>query len=384
MSRHLAWFFSVVVMLAVSAPLQALNYEVGGCKTGSGYVNFTTISAAVAGVPAGSKIQICPGVYPEQVTITQPLTLQGIGSGNANRAVITINPNGGFAPNVTSLGLGPVYAQVLVQNVTPAGPVNMTGITVDGAGANPGCSTLTLAGIFYASDTSGTVNEVTVRNQVNGGCAWGIWVENGGSTNETITIENSSVHNQGNGGIGNGGIGNGGISAVSIVPPTLSATIRGNFLSNTGGDAALGVAGNDAILSETNGEISENVITSNPQFATSIFATCPSVVVSGNTVANNTSGFGIEMCSGTAESNKLSNVGYSIVANSDGATTIKSNTIKNTLCGISFVGGSSSGTISGNTLNDAFYGFANWGGPPIGGNSLYNVDNVMSTTSDCP
>src|SRR2546430_9496133 len=52
-------------------------------------LNFTTISAAVAGVPAGSKIQICPGVYPEQVTITQPLTLQGIGSGNANRAVIT-------------------------------------------------------------------------------------------------------------------------------------------------------------------------------------------------------------------------------------------------------------------------------------------------------
>jgi hypothetical protein len=50
MSRHLAWFVSAVVMLAVSAPLQALSYEVGGCKTGSGYVNFTTISAAVVGV----------------------------------------------------------------------------------------------------------------------------------------------------------------------------------------------------------------------------------------------------------------------------------------------------------------------------------------------
>src|SRR5258708_20805020 len=234
MSRHLAWFFSVVVMLAVSAPLQALNYEVGGCKTGSGYVTFKTVWGGVAGVPAGSKIQICPGVYPEQVTITQPLTLQGIGSGNATRAVITTNPNGGFAPNVTSLGLGPVYAQVLVQNVTPAGPVNMTGITVDGAGANPGCSTLTLAGIFYASDTSGTVNEVTVRNQVNGGCAWGIWVENGGSTNETITIENSSVHNQGNGGVANGGIRNGGNSTLRILPPTHSANNRGKLARKHG------------------------------------------------------------------------------------------------------------------------------------------------------
>jgi hypothetical protein len=46
-------------------------------------VNFTTISAAVIGVPAGSKIQVCPGTYPEQVTISQPLTLEGISSGNA-------------------------------------------------------------------------------------------------------------------------------------------------------------------------------------------------------------------------------------------------------------------------------------------------------------
>jgi parallel beta-helix repeat protein len=385
MSRHLAWFFLTVVTLAMSAPLQALNYEVGGCKTGSGYLNFTTISAAVVGVPAGTTILVCPGTYPEQVTITQPLTLLGIRSGNASRAVIVINPNGNLAPNVTSGVTGaPFYAQVLVQNLSPAGPVDIIGITLDGAGANAGCSSLTLAGIFYASDTSGTVNEVTARNQVNGGCAWGIWVENGGGTNQVITIENSSVHNQGNDGIGNVGIGSGGISAVSVSPPTLSATIRGNFLSNTGGDASDSSAGGDAILSETNGEISENVITSNPQFATSIFASSPSVVVSGNTVANNTSGFGIEIFSGiTAGSNKLSNVGYSIVAHSDPATTIKSNTIKNTLCGISF-GGGSSGAISGNILNDSVYGFANWSGPPIGGNSLYNIDNVRSTTSNCP
>ena len=175
MSRHLARFFSAVVMLAVSAPLQALNYEVGGCKTGSGYLNFTTVSAAVAGVPAGATIQVCPGVYPEQVTITQPLTLKGIASGNANRAVIAINPNGNLAPNVTSsITSYPFYAQMLVQNVSPVGAVNITGITVDGAGANAGCSGETLAGIFYASGTSGTVNEVTARNQVNGGCGWGI------------------------------------------------------------------------------------------------------------------------------------------------------------------------------------------------------------------
>src|SRR5208282_16472 len=162
MSRHLAWFFWPALMLAVNVPLQALTYEVGGCKTGKSYVNFTTISAAVIAVPAGSTIEVCPGVYSEQVTITQPLTLKGINFNNANRSVITINDPAGalLAPNVTSLTTGqPFYAQVLVQNLNPAGLVNLTGITVDGTGGNTEkCSvgSSLLAGIFYASGTSGT------------------------------------------------------------------------------------------------------------------------------------------------------------------------------------------------------------------------------------
>jgi hypothetical protein len=361
MSRHLAWFFSAVVMLAVSAPLQALNYEVGGCKTGTGYVNFTTISAAVIGVPAGSKIQVCPGVYPEQVTITQPLTLEGIGSGNANRAVITINPNGSLAPNVTSIDLGPLYAQVLVQNVSPAGPVNMIGITVDGAGANLGCSN-TLVGIFYAS-SNGTVNEVTARNQVSA-CGYGIWIENGSFTNEAFTtIENSSVHNQGFGGIG----------AYGPFSPPLTATISGNFLSNAGGYP---------ILAAADGQISSNVVTSNTSGNLSIYAE-GGFAVSGNTVADVVGpGIWIRAVDGDVgvptlvESNKLSNVGSGIVLVNVATLTIKSNTIRNTVCAIDF--GGASPAVSGNTLNDALYAFLNYGGSTLTGNSFYNVDNVQS------
>jgi nitrous oxidase accessory protein NosD len=354
----------MLVMLAVSAPLQALTYEVGGCKTGSGYVNFTTISAAVVGVPAGTTIQVCPGVYPEQVTITQPLTLLGIRSGNANRAVITINPNGNLAPNVTSVVSGlAFYAQVLVQNVSPAGLVNLIGITVDGSGDNAGCSAETLAGIFYASSTSGTVNQVTARNQVNGGCGWGIWVENADATSQTITIENSSVHN--------GGFDGGGIAALSFSPPTLAATISGNFLSN---------AGNFGIDDSSSGGIAGNVLTSGP---TGIFVEADALTVSANTVAD--SGLGIETKgASTVVANKLSNVGDSIALFPDVAATIKSNTIKNTFCGIDFSGGSSSGTISGNVINDSLYGFGNWFGPDITGNSLYNIDNVQTMSASCP
>jgi hypothetical protein len=365
MSRYLGWFLLAVLMLALSAPLQALNYEVGGCKTGSSWVNFTTISAAVAGVPPGATIQVCPGVYPEQVTITQPLTLKGIASGNANRAVITMNPNGDMVPNVTIFGQ-PYYGQVLVQNVSPAGPVNITGITVDGAGANAGCSTfITLVGILYDSSTTGTVNEVTARNQVNiDGCGWGILLYNGSSTNETITVENSSFHGQGANG---GGI-------WTIPSTTLTANISGNFLSNAGGNA---------ILASTNGGISGNVVTSSTQpGACSICAFGPQVV-SGNTLADDAEGLGIDGAT-AVESNKLSNVATAIL-NFNATTPIKSNTIKNTVCAIDFYGGaSSSGPISGNVINDSQYGFAEWSGPTITGNAFYNIDTIQTTSSPCP
>jgi hypothetical protein len=293
--------------------------------------------------------------------------LQGVSSNNANRAVIAINPNGSLSPNVTSIDGLAFYAQVLVQNVNPAGPVNLIGITVDGAGDNAGCgmSSATLAGIFYASSTSGTVNEVTARNQTNGGCGWGIWVENGDSTSQTITIANSSVHNTGAGG--------GGISASTLSPPTLTATISGNFVSNPG---HLG------IQDSANGAIMQNIVTN--AGSSSIFAIDDSLMVSANTVAD-TLGIGIEVeFAGAVQSNKLSNVGDSIALVPDTLATIKANTIMNTFCGIDFSGGTNSGTITGNVLNDSLTGFADWFGQTITSNTLDNLDMVQSTSATCP
>jgi len=372
MSRHLAWFFWVIAMLALSAPLQALTYEVGGCKTGAGYVNFTTISAAVIGVPAGSTIEVCPGVYSEQVTITQPLTLKGIAFNNASRAVITINdPTGApLAPNVTSLTTGqPFYAQVLVQNVNPAGPVNLTGITVDGSGGSTGeCSIVSagLAGIFYAPGTSGTVDEVTARNQVNDGCGFGVWVENADATSETITIKNSSVHDVGGLGVA--------IAALSLTPSTLTSTISGNFLSNAG---FIGIEG------DASGTIAGNVLTSSGTGETGIFAEAAGLTVSANTAASWYEGIRISLAS-TVESNKLSNVGTAITFFPDAVVPVKSNTAMNVGCGFDFLSGSITGAISGNVLNDAANAFANWLGSSISGNSLYNVDTIQPTVASCP
>ena len=40
--------------------------------------DYTSIQAAVTASPAGSKIQVCPGTYNEQVVINKPLTIDGV------------------------------------------------------------------------------------------------------------------------------------------------------------------------------------------------------------------------------------------------------------------------------------------------------------------
>ena len=376
MSRHLAWFFLAVLLLAVSAPLQALNYEVGGCKTGSSYVNFTTISAAVIGVPAGSKIQICPGVYPEQVTITQPLTLQGIAFNNASRAAITANADGAFAPNVSGL-FGDFYAQVLVQNVNPPGPVNIIGITVDGAGINFACDgSEFLAGIFYASGTAGTVNGVTARNNQSSGCGYGVWAENAAGLNQSIVIENSSVHE--------GGV----VTLTDQNPPTLAATIKGNFLTSSNQTYIEGYF-EGITVAGVNGSVTGNVTTGGYSGITAGNGVYGggggTVTISQNTIADLQYAIFLVNSIGIISSNKIWNAQWPFTfapytTYPDGPTTIKGNTAMNSLEAVFFGTCPANLTLQGNIFNDAQVAF--YRAPSvITGNALYSVDTIQAGSS---
>src|SRR6202140_1920470 len=94
MSRPRVLFLLAIGLLLAAHPMFAANYAVGTCKPS--LPSYSTISAAVIGVPPGSTVEVCPNTYPEQVTIAQPLTLKGITSGNAGQAVITV-PSAGLA-----------------------------------------------------------------------------------------------------------------------------------------------------------------------------------------------------------------------------------------------------------------------------------------------
>jgi Periplasmic copper-binding protein (NosD) len=197
-------FTSVVTQTA-----SASSVIVGNCNPGG--VHFQTIQAAINAVGPGFIIKICPGTYPEQLSINQQVTLQGIASGNQDGVVIT-SPSSGLVQNTISLATGnAIAAHVWIDG---ASGVNMTNLIVDSSGNNINSCAPDLIGILY-QNSSGTLNHVVTRNQWVGasesdtnfnGCqtGLGIFVQSGTGGTSVLTVTNSSVHDyQKNGITGN-------------------------------------------------------------------------------------------------------------------------------------------------------------------------------------
>src|SRR5260370_27835474 len=256
MSLPRVLFLLAIGLLLGASPMLAANYAVGNCKPS--LPSYPTISAAVGAVPPGSTVLVCPNTYPEQVTIAQPLTLQGIASGNSSQAVITV-PTGGLA-TTPSITFGTVAPQVEVTS----GSVNITNITVDGT-CGSSCSGAVSVGIYYGSGSSGTVNEATVRNEGAGSCV-GILAENGTATNESVVIENSSIHDVCLEAI---------LSSTNQTPPTLTVTIKGNYLES-------GYIGVYQYVGAGPGSVTANVVTGGSY---GIVFAAPSIIKSGDTMA---------------------------------------------------------------------------------------------------
>ena len=100
-------FLFVLILLPQSWAVS--NAVVGTCHAGTRY---TTIQAAIDAADVGSTVQVCPGAYPEILTISKDLTLKGATSGPV---LITV-PSTGVPQNASSGIWGLLAVQVLVQN----------------------------------------------------------------------------------------------------------------------------------------------------------------------------------------------------------------------------------------------------------------------------
>jgi len=341
MLRPKVLFLLATGLLLAVHPVLAANYAVGTCKPS--LPSFTTISAAVGAVPAGSTVLVCPGTYPEQVTIAQSLTFKGISSGNAGQAVITIPPSG-----LTAITSGDGYTIAAQVDVTAGSTVNISDITVDATGSGISYPTW-VVGILYDSGSSGTVNEITARGQ-NGGGGVGVWADNVSATNESVTITNSSFHDIDD-------------TAVVTLDSTLLATVKGNTMQ----------AGYFQVQWSSSGSLTANVINGGYE---GVAAEGGAFTVSGNTLANQY--YGIVGFGGvTATSNKISNASVAGIYDFGGGNTYKVNAITKVNIGIEF--NCNTSTVTGNTINDATTGLDKVPASFSGANSF---DNVVTLRTD--
>jgi len=359
------FLFTIALLLSTQATLFAGNVTVvvGPATCQPRYAHFSTIQSAVSSVPTGSKVMVCPGTYPGQVVITEPLTLQGVTDGTGDAAVISV-PGGGLLVNATTPLFGPVTAQLLVEN-TPE--VTVSNIIVDGtgstcvAGANRAIGLLFLnVGTSVDGTSAGKIEDVVVRNQHNG-CGEGIL-----SDTSFITITSNEVHdidltpiqcNAGQNNIVSNNVQNGG-NGIVVNNATTKTTVSNNTVSNV--TSTLGYEGIGLWVNGGEATFSKNTVSLGNLGQGAIGAYL------------NFSGAGT-----TITGNTINDLYYGVYLSESTGASVQSNAISNTSAdGIVDTFSFGGNILTKNTVNEAAFGIftdSTVGGDTLTPNNFYNV-----------
>ena len=334
--------------------------------------SYPTISQAVSSVTPGSIIEVCPGTYPEQVIITQPLTLRGVHAGNAGNATVTV-PSSGLTKSVIAPTNGTnMFFQILVQG-TESGMVIINNLAINGSSSANSTLNGAIEGIYY-QNSSGVINGVATSNQKGNGSGFGIFVEATTSPAKTVTVKNSSVHDFDTEGIRTNGGG---------VPPSLTANITFNTVISSSSFSGNAVAGGIDIQGAAGSIMNNRVVTHPASAGISAgvgIAFASNSIITGNTVANFSVGIWGLGTSNTIKSNQVTLAGSGIVLSAS-SNVVENNFLFNLNggAGISFNCTGTGNTVINNIVNDAVWGIVSPHGPnTISPNSFFNVTNVIS------
>jgi parallel beta-helix repeat protein len=364
------------VALALSFGTQQLSasvtYIVGTCKSGT---RFSTIQSALDASPAPNTVEVCPGQYNEQITISKPVTLEGISLGSADQVRI-YTPAGGLKVNAEiytgDTVLTPAAAQIFVDNA--GGSVNLTNLVVNGVANGQSGSGAFVIGILY-QQTPGTINHVIAFNQ-NGAntVGWGIYLQ-GGSSDPLVTVENCSLYD----------FSQGAIWAIGTTDaPNLRAVIENNFVSSASQSTY------DIVAEEsTNSTVSGNVVSGGLY---GIYIVTTEGSVSGNTILGSEIGIDLTVDGASVKSNKMYGTiltGVTIEAPSLSVSAVQGNTIK-TVTNPNLGGGTgidlgchniSSSLVHSNTIMDSNYGYGNAPAGFSGSNTFSGVFTEIDLVS---
>jgi len=358
------WLPAVALALAFGTQQlsASVTYIVGTCKSGT---RFSTIQSALDASPAPNTVEVCPGQYNEQITISKPVTLEGISLGSADQVRI-YTPAGGLKVNAEiytgDTVLTPAAAQIFVDNA--GGSVNLTNLVVNGVANGQSGSGAFVIGILY-QQTPGTINHVIAFNQ-NGAntVGWGIYLQ-GGSSDPLVTVENCSLYD----------FSQGAIWAIGTTDaPNLRAVIENNFVSSASQSTY------DIVAEEsTNSTVSGNVVSGGLY---GIYIVTTEGSVSGNTILGSEIGIDLTVDGASVKSNKMYGTiltGVTIEAPSLSVSVVQGNTIK-TVTNPNLGGGTgidlgchniSSSLVHSNTIMDSNYGYGN-AAPGFSGSNSYS------------
>jgi nitrous oxidase accessory protein len=381
------------VALIAGTPAFSATVAVGTCLPNK--VTFDSLTDAVQGVPTGSTILVCPGVYTEQIVINKSLTLKGQTAGNSSYAVL-VPPVGGLLTNATSLsgsgfyGVGtPFAAQVLIES---GANVTITDMAFDATGYNiPTCSAI-VVGILI-QDASASLTRVAIKNQLETGpfpcsatgAGAGVLAQNDGSNATTVDVRNSTFANAAQ-------------SFESDGASNTSTLSNNSFAGNPASNAnAISIGnGNSTIQNNTISSFNYPPASANLNGASyGIYLSCvPSGTIANNSIS--TTQVGIILVNPTCPTTGVSITGNDVsdaqiigidVGETNGL--VQNNTIRSTQTAIRVPGAAAGNTIQGNTIVDAC---AAVGSNPAAGvnifanNTYSNALNlaIVNTTGFCP
>jgi hypothetical protein len=304
-------------------------YPVGSKNCNIKLVGFQTIQAAVNAVPSGSTIEVCPGLYPEQVVISKPLTLTaftGAASEASNAEVLIQIPAGGATGNIYDGIIGSMYPQILVSST---GPVNITDIAFDGTGNNIPDGYGNLAAVFY-EESSGTVNGVSVANEIDFGGGMGIVAA--ANTIQTVTVENSDFRSF-------DGLG---IWGKTNTSSSLTLNAKSNTINDTGNNGVYGGTDGVYLLGPVSGTIQSNLVNG-----------------SGSGFGMSFDGSAATVTANTIVAGAIDGPPNSGIEVNGGSNTVKGNRILSGPIGVGIVltGAATGGSVTGNTITGGSGGY---------------------------
>jgi len=367
----------LIVVLIAFAFLSSLSlassnrYWVGTCHPKSPF--YATISEAVSQVPPYSIIQVCPGSYPEQVLINQPLTLQGMMSADGGAAMITAPSWGSDRFALDAFGFD-AYYQILVQS--PSGTVTISNMVVDGTGETlPSTDPRGYSVGIYFQNANGSISDSSIRNQTAGFQGIGIYADGSGAP-PVMTIQNNTIRGQSYMGINLNGlnyspqlyatiVGNSVDVPITLQPPynlpanaIILDSISGIVKANTAmGGAGLGMFGSAATVT------ANTLMGPSPLWAGGDSSTFTNNTIACTGCAQNYLAVGLDSAFGSSSTKFTGNKvdaggGIGIMIRGYGSAQVQSNTIMNADTAITgcLMGDGHGFTVTHNTIIDSNIG----------------------------